>query len=159
MRAGQLVYGTDDRLDHLARETRRSSEQRPEPPILPEPKPEPDGEGLAGSRADRFAAGGLRRRRCGRRGGKLAGAQSLAVCGDDLRALLALGLGLAADGALHALGQLDVLQLDDRDLDAPVLGLDIEDLADVLVDRAGSPTAFTKRVAPTTARSVVWAIW
>jgi hypothetical protein len=51
------------------------------------------------------------------------------VCGDDLRALLALGLDLAADGARHALGQLDVLQLDDRDLDAPVLGLDIEDLA------------------------------
>jgi hypothetical protein len=94
MRAGQLVYGTDDLLDHLARETRRSSEQRPEPPILPEPKPEPDGDGRPGSRTDRFAAGGLRRRRCGRRGGKLAGGESLAVCGDDLRALLALGLGL-----------------------------------------------------------------
>jgi predicted transcriptional regulator len=48
MRAGQLVYGTDDRLDHLARETRRSSEQRPEPPISPEPKPEPVDEGLPG---------------------------------------------------------------------------------------------------------------
>src|SRR3954464_6368843 len=29
---------------------------------------------------------------------------------------------------LHAVGQLDVLELDDGDLDAPVLGLHVEDL-------------------------------
>jgi len=149
MRAGQLVYGTDDRLDHLARETRRTPEKRPEPPILPEPKPEPDGEGLPGSRADRFAGGGLRRRRCGRRGGELAGGEYLAVCRDDLaRFSRSASVWRAIDRALHALGQLDVLQLDDRDLDAPVLGLDIEDLADVLGDRAGLRQQFTKRVAP-----------
>src|SRR3954471_2952184 len=34
-------------------------------------------------------------------------------------------------------GELDVLQLDDRDIDTPLLGLDIEDLTDVLVDRLG----------------------
>ena len=73
--------------------------------------------------------------------GQLAGGERLALGGDDLGALLALGLGLTGHRALHALGQLDVLELDDRDLHAPLLGLDVEDLADVLVDRRRSRTA------------------
>ncbi len=43
----------------------------------------------------------------------------LALGVDHLRAPLALGLGLARHRALHALRDLDVLDLDDRDLDAP----------------------------------------
>jgi hypothetical protein len=34
-------------------------------------------------------------------------------------------------------GKLDVLELDDGDLDAPFLGLEVEDLADVVVDLVG----------------------
>ena len=47
------------------------------------------------------------------------GGLELALGGDDLRAPLALGLGLARHRALHAGRDLDVLDLDDRDLDAP----------------------------------------
>src|SRR5687768_18447594 len=50
----------------------------------------------------------------------LAGLQ-LALGVDHLRALLAFGLGLAGHGPLHRLRQLDVLDLDDADLDAPRL--------------------------------------
>ena len=82
------------------------------------------------------------------RASQLAGGERLALGGDDLRALLALGLGLAGHRALHALGQLDVLELDDRDLDAPVLGLHVEDLADVLVDLVGLRQRLVKCVAP-----------
>ena len=53
---------------------------------------------------------------------------------DDLGAALALGFGLAGHGALHALGQLDVLDLDDRHLHPPGLGLLIDDLLKAVVD-------------------------
>src|SRR5437870_2826401 len=46
----------------------------------------------------------------------------LALGVDDLRAPLALGLGLAGDRALHAARDLDVLDLDGRHLDPPWLG-------------------------------------
>jgi hypothetical protein len=61
------------------------------------------------------------------------------VCGDDLRALLASASASAGRAMARFMlsGKLAVLQLDDRDLDAPVRGLDIEDLAEVLVDRVG----------------------
>jgi hypothetical protein len=68
---------------------------------------------------------------------QLSGGERLAFSGDDLRALLTLGLGLAGHRALHAAGQLNVLELDHRDLDAPVLRLDVKDLADVVVDLVG----------------------
>src|SRR5262245_3944306 len=53
---------------------------------------------------------------------------------DDLGAPLALGLGLAGDGAHHRLVQVDVLDLDRGDLDAPRFGLHIERLLDVDVE-------------------------
>ena len=52
---------------------------------------------------------------------------------DDLGALLALGLGLAGHRPLHVLRQIDVLHLDRRDLDAPRIGLVIEDVLQLLV--------------------------
>ena len=58
----------------------------------------------------------------------------LALGVDDLRAALALGLGLARHRVLHALGDLDVLDLDGRDLHAPGLGLVVDDLLQVLVE-------------------------
>jgi hypothetical protein len=53
---------------------------------------------------------------------------------DDLGAPLALGLGLARDGADHGLGNVDVLDLDVGHLDAPGIGLGIEDLLNVVVE-------------------------
>ena len=47
---------------------------------------------------------------------------------DDLGALLALGLGLPRHGALHLLRQVDVLDLDHRHLDAPGIGVRVDDL-------------------------------
>src|SRR6266567_2595526 len=58
----------------------------------------------------------------------------LAVGVDDLRPLLALGLGLLGHGALHGARQLDVLDLDASHLDAPWLGLVVDDLLQLLVD-------------------------
>jgi hypothetical protein len=57
--------------------------------------------------------------------------------------------------ALHALGQLNVLELDQGDLDTPFGGGDVEDLADVQVDAVG----LDRVCRPTTLRRVVWAIW
>jgi len=48
-------------------------------------------------------------------------------------ARFSLGLGLTGHRPLHAVGQLDVLKLDDGDLHAPLLGLDVEDLTNVLM--------------------------
>ena len=70
-----------------------------------------------------------------RRGvGELLRRLELALGVDDLRAPLALGLGLAGHRPLHRLGDLDVLDLDDRDLDAPRLGLLVDDLLQLLVE-------------------------
>ena len=66
--------------------------------------------------------------------GELLGRLELAVGGDDLGAPLALGLGLAGDRALHVGRQLDVLDLDRADLDAPGLGLLVDDLLELGVD-------------------------
>src|ERR1035437_2758242 len=75
-----------------------------------------------------------------RRVGGLAqrgGGQGFAFGVDDLGALLPFGFGLAGHGAFHGVGQLDVLEFDQGDLDAPVDGGDVEDLADVQVDLVG----------------------
>src|SRR5580700_1676244 len=83
----------------------------------------------------------LQRQRMGHHGvGGLpqrGGGQRLALGVDDLGALLPLGLGLAGHGAFHAVGQLDVLQLHQRHLYAPLCCGDLEALADVQVDLVG----------------------
>src|SRR4249919_1090250 len=53
---------------------------------------------------------------------------------DDLGATQALGLGLARDRADHDLVEVDALDLDVGDLDAPGIGLRVEDGADVVVE-------------------------
>src|SRR3954471_13923806 len=58
----------------------------------------------------------------------------LALGVDDLRAPLALGFGLAGHRALHLRGDLDVLDLDDRDLDPPGAGLLVDDRLQDRVD-------------------------
>src|SRR6266849_10008363 len=58
----------------------------------------------------------------------------LTVCVDDLRPLLPLGLGLLGHRSLHRAGQLHVLDLDARHLDAPRLGFVVDDLLQLLVD-------------------------
>jgi hypothetical protein len=62
------------------------------------------------------------------------GGLELALGVDHLRAPLALGLGLPGHRALHALRDLDVLDLDDRDLDAPGRGLLVDDRLQDRVD-------------------------
>ena len=66
--------------------------------------------------------------------GELRRRLELALGVDDLRAALALGLGLAGDRVLHPLGDLDVLDLDRRDLDPPRLGLGVDHLLERLVE-------------------------
>ncbi len=58
----------------------------------------------------------------------------LALGVDDLGAPFAFGFGLAGDGALHGLGKLDVFDLHRGDLDAPRLGLVVDDLSQTLVE-------------------------
>src|SRR5208337_2832688 len=58
----------------------------------------------------------------------------LTLGADDLRPPLTLGLSLARDGALHLLGQVHVLYLHVRHLDAPRLGVQVEYLLEALVD-------------------------
>ena len=58
----------------------------------------------------------------------------LALGIDDLGAALALGLGLAGDGADHALVEVDALDLDIGDLDAPGFGLLVEHVLDVGIE-------------------------
>ena len=65
------------------------------------------------------------------------GGQRLAFGGDDFRPLLPFCLGLAGHRPLHAVGQLDVFELDQGDLHAPLGGRDIEDLTDVEIDLVG----------------------
>ncbi|MNS70839.1 hypothetical protein D3C72_1041890 [compost metagenome] len=52
---------------------------------------------------------------------------------DDLGAPFAFGLGLAGDDADHAFIQVDVLDFHVRHLDAPCVGLRIQDLLHVVV--------------------------
>src|SRR5512139_1884445 len=65
---------------------------------------------------------------------QLLGGLELSARIDDLRSALALGLRLACHGPLHRLGNLHVLDLDHPHLDAPGLGLLVDDLAEVLVE-------------------------
>ena len=81
----------------------------------------------------------------------------LALGVDDLRPLLALGLGLTGHGPLHGLRQLDVLHFDDADLDTPRLGLLVDDLLQLFVDLF----PFREQVVQCRLaqhRGVVWAI-
>ena len=92
----------------------------------------------------------LERRRVARqhlgRLGELLGRLELALGADDLGAPLALGLGLTGHGPLHALRQLDVLDLDDRDLDAPRLRLLVDDALQDLVDLVALGEQLVERV-------------
>ena len=65
---------------------------------------------------------------------QLLGGLELALGVDDLRAPLALGLGLQRHRALHRARDLDVADLDRRDLDAPRLGVLVDGLLDRLVE-------------------------
>src|SRR3954452_21156538 len=62
------------------------------------------------------------------------GGLELALGVDDLRAALALGLGLAGHRVLHPLRDPDVLDLDRGDLHAPWLGLLVDDLLELVVE-------------------------
>ena len=93
-----------------------------------------------------------------RRLGELLAGLELALGVDDLGPLLALGLGLAGHRPLHRLRQLDVLDLDDADLDAPRLGLLVDDLLQLLVDLFPLGEQVVQVDWPSTERSVVWAI-
>src|SRR4029077_19943815 len=53
---------------------------------------------------------------------------------DDLGTALALGLGLAGDGTHHALVEVDALELDIGDLDAPGFGLFVEHVLDAGIE-------------------------
>ena len=64
--------------------------------------------------------------------------------GNNFGALLPLGLGLPGHRAFHAVGQLDILQLDEVHFDAPLEGRHIEDLLDVGVDDVGFESASSR---------------
>src|SRR3989449_1316426 len=66
--------------------------------------------------------------------GELRRRLELAVGVDDLGSALALGLGLLGHGALHVLGQVDLLDLHGRHLDPPWLGVLVDDPLVMLVD-------------------------
>ena len=74
------------------------------------------------------------------------GGLELALGGDHLRAPLALGLGLPRHRALHVAGDLDVLDLDDRDLDAPRRGLLVDDPLQDRVDLLALGEQLVERV-------------
>ncbi len=54
---------------------------------------------------------------------------------DDLGAPLALGFRLFGDGAHHGLVDIDMLDLDIGDLDAPGVGLGVQRLLDIQIER------------------------
>ena len=64
--------------------------------------------------------------------------------GDDLGAAFALGLGFLRHRALHVVGQFDVLDLDRGDLGAPRLGVEVDDVLDLLVDPGGIRQQFDR---------------
>ena len=66
--------------------------------------------------------------------GELGRGLELALGVDDLRAALALGLGLPGDRVLHGLRDLDVLDLDRGHLDPPRLGLCVDHVLELLVE-------------------------
>src|SRR5207248_7417368 len=69
-----------------------------------------------------------------RRFGQFLRRLRLALRIDDLGTALAFRLGLLGNGALHLLRQVDLLDLDLGDLDAPRIGVGVEDRLDLLVD-------------------------
>src|SRR6266540_3206558 len=90
---------------------------------------------VAGDRRQRLQVAKLHRLRCPRehqrRLQQLLGGLQLALGMDYLGATFALGLGLARDRTYHRLVDVDVLYFDGGDLDAPRVGLRVEDLLDV----------------------------
>ena len=76
------------------------------------------------------------------------GGLELALGVDDLRAALALGLGLARHRPLHARRDLDVLHLDGGDLDAPWLGRLVDDLLEDRVDLLALREQLVEHVLP-----------
>ena len=88
----------------------------------------------------------------------LAGLE-LALGVDDLGPLLALGLGLPRHRPLHRLRQLDILDLDHADLDAPRLGLLVDDHLQLLVDLLALAQQLIQVRLAEHDRSVVCAIW
>ena len=66
--------------------------------------------------------------------GQLLRGFQFARCVDDFSTLLALGFGLPRHRALHIGRQIDVLDLDRRHLDAPRIGMLIQDLLQLLVE-------------------------
>ncbi len=76
------------------------------------------------------------------------GGLELALGRDDLRAPLALGLGLARHRALHVARDLDVLHLDDRDLDPPRRGCLVDDRLEDLVDLVALGEQLVEDVLP-----------
>src|SRR6266536_4246612 len=76
------------------------------------------------------------------------GGQGLAFGGDDFGTLFPFGLGLAGHRPFHAVGQLDVLELDQGDHHAPLLGRHVEDFADVDVDAVGLGQRLVEGVLP-----------
>src|SRR4030088_1226097 len=87
-------------------------------------------EGLQGAQLQgaRLARQGLRRF------GQLRGRLALALGVDDLGTPGALGFGLLRHGGNHAFVEIDILDLDGRDLDAPGLGVLVEDALQVDVE-------------------------
>ena len=90
---------------------------------------------------------------------KGGGGDRFALGGDDLGPLLPLGLRLAGHGPLHAVRQLDVLELHERHRHAPFEGQGVQDLPDVGVICSVSDSVWSRLCRPTTFRRVVWAIW
>ena len=60
------------------------------------------------------------------------GGSFFAVGVDDVGAALALGLGLLGHGALHIARQLDILNLDILDIDAPFVSLGVNNFFNLL---------------------------
>ena len=83
----------------------------------------------------------------------------LTFCVDDLRSASAFGLRLPGDRADHALVEIDLLDLDIRDLDAPGLGLLVEHLLNVGIELVLSASIWSRSCLPKTQRSVVCASW
>jgi hypothetical protein len=78
---------------------------------------------------------------------------------DDLGAALALGLGLAGDGADHALVEIDAFDLDGGDLDAPGFGLLVENVLDAGIELVALGQHLVEVVLAQYPAQLVWASW
>lgn len=88
-----------------------------------------------------------------------AGGLALAFGGDDLGPALALLLGLPGPLRASSLRQVNVLQLDQRNLDSPWVGLTINDLLQFVIDLFTLGENFISLICPSTLRSVVCDNW